>query len=123
MKPVHKHIFCRFLWLALLLALFNCRMDVAVPDNVSGHLSLNEAESIVGFIFGDVLGMEDAMAEHDKNERGGVLNLEKEVEFGYYLAAFKEAGCCYNVSCGHNKYENLFIPQFHPELTPPPPKA
>lgn len=62
----------RLLCLLLALQVFNLSIDPPDPNPecVPEDLSINEIESVVEFILERLIGWEDAVAEHDDDDRG-----------------------------------------------------
>jgi hypothetical protein len=129
MKIIREHIAFRLLWLVLALHIFNCSVDTPdlQPDSVPEDLSYNDMESVVEIVLEQVLDINNAIAEHDENdtdEGSGGLTIKKGVDFSYYESYFTVSfSNTVRTICKDFNYIDGFTSQFHPELTPPPPKA
>jgi hypothetical protein len=71
MNTLRHHIAFRFLWLSLALIIFNCSIAPpdAQPDGEAEDLSINEMESVVEVLLEEVMGIENAIPEHDERTR------------------------------------------------------
>ena len=128
MKFIREHIIFRCLWFVLALHIFNCSVDTPDPqsDNVPEDLTYNDMESVVEIVLEQVLDINNAIAEKDDTDTDGDngLNLKKELDFSYHQSSLKTLFCNTSiVVCKHALYKDKYSEQFHPELTPPPPKA
>jgi hypothetical protein len=113
------------------LHIFNCSIDVrdAKPDYIAEDLSYNEIESIVELVLENVLGLENAVAEHEEHDTDdGSIELELEIEkcsFCQDLFSWREphhllVSCD---SCFLFNYKTLVGLQFYLETITPPPWA
>lgn len=128
MKLIREHIAFRVLWLVMALHIFNCSVDTPdpQPDNVPEDLTYNDMESVVEIVLEQVLDINNAIAEKDDTDTDGDigLHLKKGLDFSYHQSALKTLFCKTSiVVCKHALYKEKYSEQFHPELTPPPPKA
>jgi len=128
MKFIREHIIFRCLWFVLALHIFNCSADTPdpQPESVPEDLSYNDMESIVEIVLEEVLDIDNAIAETDDTDTDGDngLNLKKGLDFSYHQSALKTLFCNTSILvCKHALYKEKYSEQFHPELTPPPPKA
>jgi len=129
MKFIREHIIFRCLCFVLALHIFNCSVDTPdpQPDNVPEDLSYNDMESVVEIVLEQVLGINNAIAEHDENDTddaGGGLTIKKGIDFSYYENNIKISfSNAVTTICKYGNYRDNFSSQFHPELIPPPPKA
>lgn len=129
MKLIREHIAFRFLWLVMALHIFNCSVDTPdpQPDSVPEDLSYNDMESVVEIVLEQVLGINNAIVEHDENdtdEDSGGLTIKNGIDFSYYDNSLKLSfSNAATAICKHSNYTDNFSSQFHPELIPQPPKA
>jgi hypothetical protein len=101
----------------------NCSVDA--PDLLPKDLTYNEMESVFEIVFEKVLHIENAVPEHQEqgNEDSGLVNLKKDFSF-FSPFTFKIIPRRFAVSAfTYGYYLENYSNQFHPELTPPPPKA
>lgn len=128
MKFLREHIALQILWFAMALLIFNCSVDTAdpQPENIPEDLSYNDMESVVEILLEKVLDIDNAIAEKDDadTDDGGTFSIKKGVDFSYHQSPIKSLFCNNSIAvCKHNLYTENYPEQFHPELTPPPPKA
>ncbi len=116
------------MWFVLALHILNCSVDTAdaQPENVPEDLSYNDMESVVEILLEQVLGIDNAIAETDDadTDAGGTFSIKKGVDFSYHQSPIKSLFCYNSIAISkHILYKENYSKQFHPELTPPPPKA
>lgn len=110
------------------LHILNCSIDTpdAQPDSIPENLSYNDIESISELVLEQMLGFENAIAEHDEHdtEDGGSFEIAKillyyqpSIEFSIKRTLYFP----YPKTIPLN-YEDIFATQFHPEIVSPPPQ-
>jgi hypothetical protein len=83
MKPIETSISVTQRVISLLLAIYllNFSIDTrdANPDHIAEDLSFNDIESMYEFFAEEILGIENAVAEHDENDPddGGSFEFKK----------------------------------------------
>jgi len=128
MQASRQHIIFRLFWLFMAVHIFNFSVDTpdAQPDFVPEDLTYNDMESVVEIVLENLLGIQDAIAEHDENDAddGGCFQIKKPFSFFYHpkikINQVFDKGHSVMVS---TNYLEQFFSQFHPEIVPPPPKA
>jgi hypothetical protein len=128
MSFLHKHIILRYLWVLMALHVLNCSIDTpdVNPDSVPENLSYNDIESISELLIEEVMGFENAIAEHEERdtEDGGSIEVGKILFFCQSSPEYRIKPTLLFVQ---NKaipltYEANFIPQFQPDIVSPPPQ-
>lgn len=128
MEFLRKHIVFRCFWLLMALHILNCSIDTpdAHPDFIPEDLAYNDIESISELVLEQMLGFENAIAEHDEHdtEDGGSFEIAKILL--YYQSSIEFSikpvlNFPYSKSILLN-YEDIFATQFHPEIVSPPPQ-
>jgi nicotinamidase-related amidase len=128
MKFLRKHIVFRSFWLLMALHILNCSIDTpdAQPDSIPENLSYNDIETISELVLEQILGFENAIAEHDEHDTDDAGSFQIAKIILYYQSPT-------NFSIKHTHYfsysnllpilyEAIFITQFHPEIVAPPPQ-
>lgn len=128
MQFLRKHIVFRSFWLLMALHILNCSIDTpdAHPDYVPEDLAYNDIESISELVLEQILGFENAVAEHDEHdtEDGTSFDIAKILLF--YQSSFE-----FSIKHPHIfnfskiiplTYEDIFATQFHPDIVSPPPQ-
>jgi len=84
-------------------------------------------ESIVEIMLEQICGINNAILEYDEpgDEENNGLNAKKVVDFSYHQSKNKLQSTIPKIHLVKNfiPYQEKYSEQFHPELTPPPPKA
>jgi hypothetical protein len=128
MQFLRKHIVFRSFWLLMALHILNCSIDTpdAQPDSIPENLSYNDIESISELVLEQILGFENAIAEHDEHdtEDGSSIEIAKIV---LYYQPYIDFSIKQKFYFPYSKtlplhYEDSFIIQFHPEIVAPPPQ-
>jgi hypothetical protein len=85
MIKIGENIFVRFTWLVMALLIFNYSIDVpdAFGDEVAEDLSFNDIESIAELVLENVLGVYDAIPEHDENDLEDEGGFCKKVDYKF----------------------------------------
>lgn len=128
MQVLKKHIVFRYFWLFMALHILNCSIDTpdAHPDYVPEDLAYNDIESISELLLEQILGFENAVAEHDEHdtEDGTGFNIAKILLFHQSSFAFwiKYLPIFIFSKIVPLTYEDIFATQFHPEIVSPPPQ-
>lgn len=126
MKSLREHIIFRFLCAVLALHILNISVDTpdAQPDNIREDLSINDMESIAEIVLEQVLGIDNAIPEHDESDNNnGKINLKTGIDF--FIQNFSVKFTDIN-NCLLNKpsqYKETYSEQFQTELNSPPPEA
>jgi hypothetical protein len=81
MKFFKSNIISRIFCILMAIHIFNLSVDTkdAAPDCIAEDLSINDQETVVEIVLEKVLGIDNAIAEHDEpdQEDGGELDFEK----------------------------------------------
>jgi len=127
MKFIREHIIFRFLWLVLALHVFNCSVDTpdGTPSSKPEDLSINDMETIYELVVEKILGYTNAVPEHDEpgDEENNGINAKKAVDFYFYQLSLKLPLIHEQTAGKYCIFRDMYAEKFHPELTPPPPKA
>lgn len=128
MQFLKKHIVFRYFWLFMALHILNCSVDSpdAHPDYVPEDLAYNDIESISELVLEQILGFENAVAEHDEHdtEEGASFGVAKillycQSSFEFSIKRISLRPYLKNTPLN---YEQTFISQFHPDIVSPPPQ-
>jgi hypothetical protein len=111
------------LFLALYILNFSIDSPDAAPDHISEDLSFNDIESFYEFFLEDIVGIENAVAEHDERDQddGGSLDLKK-----FFLASYKAFLQPVYWRIERPSYLVSAVPDYFPDffdLDGPPPKG
>jgi len=111
------------------MALYVLNFSVDPPDTQPDHeaedLRINDMESIVEIILEKWMGFEDAIPEHDESDSNGSTMTFKK-SFDFFCLEFKKEPAYaseYLLKNKYNSFTEIFLQEFFPEFTPPPPKA
>jgi hypothetical protein len=110
------------------LHILNCSVDTpdAQPDYIPEDLSYNDMESVLEVLLENVFDIQDAIAEYDENDTddGGTIKMKKHFNL-FYPIKIKSNQIFDNrlTVIVSNNYFDKFSSLFHPEISPPPPKA
>jgi hypothetical protein len=124
MNRFRESIIFRLFWLLFALHILNFSVDTADqhPDYIAEDLTLNDLESYIEIFLEIVLGIEDAIPEHDEpDDKNGKQNLQSgfDLFFHHVLIALPAPHT-------RSRKQNLPIEycpaQFDPQLVAPPPK-
>lgn len=108
--------------------IFNCSVDTpdSNPDYVPEDLTYNDMESVAEIALEKVFDIKNAVAERDENdtEDGNCIDLKKNIIY-YYQTKVKKNSFIDNGLriVASTYYDGQYASQFHPEISPPPPKA
>lgn len=109
------------------LHILNCCVDNidAQSNDVAENLAINDMESMVEIVLEQVLQIDNAIPEHDDpDQNGNAFSVKKGIDsFVSYSALKIMLTNGYTLFTKHHFYTENYSEQFHPELTPPPPKA
>jgi len=107
--------------------IFNFSVDApdAQPDYVSEDLSYNDMESVVEILLEQVLGFENAIAEHDEKdtEDGNSFDIKRQIVFFHQTKLKNNKVFDYVLHIIVTTNYEQYSSQFHPEIVPPPPKV
>ena len=101
-------------------------MPDAQPDYIAGDLTINDQESIVELILEKVMGIDNAIEEHDEPDEDESQSTQLSKDFKLYPTHY-----CTNFNSVRT-YTKVFnkaaygcndLPQYFHEITPPPPKG
>lgn len=126
MKFIREHIAFRILWLVMALHILNCSVDTldVQPNNLSENPGYNDMESIVEIILEQILDIDNAIAEYDEQDTN---SYKDDIELcDEYCLSHQSSKLNYNFNFSNATafyYKEKYSGQFHPEITPPPPKA
>jgi hypothetical protein len=128
MKFIREHIGFKLLWLVMALHILNCSVDTPdpQPENIPEDLSYNDMESIVEIVLEEGLNIKDAIPEADDNDDAGTSDFTLKVNIDWFMPhqTFTISYFTPVLQVEHNfEYHEQYTEQFHPEITPPPPKA
>ncbi|MCU0421430.1 MAG: hypothetical protein MUC81_01370 [Bacteroidia bacterium] len=129
MKIIREHIVFRLFWLIMSLHIFNCSVDNPdhKPDSVPEDLTYNDLESVVEVVLEQVLEINNAIAEYDESDAddsNNGLSIKKGIDFSYMDNTLKfPINQLVFIAYKQSYYRDNFLTQYHPELTPPPPKG
>lgn len=127
MKFLRNNIISRIFCFLLALHIFNVSVDMpdAQPDYVSEDLTFNDQESFVELVLEKVLGIDNAVAEHDEADETNSQNFEMSKDFKLYNQ------CAQNIVFQLHTIEIVNIPfykesslaEYFREIQPRPPRA
>jgi hypothetical protein len=128
MQAFRQHIIFRLFWLFMAVHIFNCSVDTPdlKPDYIPEDLTYNDMESVAEIALEKVFDIKNAVAERDENdtEDGNCFDLKKNIIYYYQTKvkknSFNDIGLQIVAS---TNYDEQYSSQFHPEISPPPPKA
>lgn len=128
MKFNRENIAFRIMCLVIALNILNCSVDTpdAQPENVVEDLTVNDMESIVEVLLEEVVGIDNAIAEHDEpdDDNTGNFSIKKSVDFSCHQSKVKPILAITSTHLdNHYLFQEQYSEQFHPEIVPPPPKA
>ncbi|HRC92266.1 MAG: hypothetical protein U0V54_08710 [Saprospiraceae bacterium] len=128
MKLFREHIVFRYVWIMLAFHIFNFSVDMPdpQPESVPEDLTYNDIESVVEIILEQVLDIKNAIEEKDDVDLDfdKIISLKKVIDFFYHIPTIKKGYYYKSIFvCSNTFYEETYSKQFHPELTPPPPKV
>ena len=85
MQFIRQNILLKYLWIGLALFVFNVSIDTpdAFGDEVAEDLSFNDIESIAELVLENVLGVYDAIPEHDENDLEDEGGFCKKVDYKF----------------------------------------
>ena len=100
-------------------------MPDAQPDYVAEDLTINDQESFVELVLEKVLGIENAVAEHDETDETNSQNFEMSKDFKLYNQ------CAQNIVFQSHaieitnipSYKELIFTEYIGEIQPRPPRA
>lgn len=127
MKIFRKHIFFRIFCVLLAFHIFNISVDMpdAQPDYIAEDLTINDQESFIELVLEQVLGIDDAIAEHDEQDESNDQNFEMCKDFKLYNQSAQNI--IFNIEppiiTGTPLYEESFLIEYIGEIQPRPPKA
>lgn len=128
MQFLRKYIVFRSFWLLMALHILNCSIDTpdAQPDSIPENLNYNDIESISELVLEQMLGLEDAIAEHDEHDTEDGSSFEIAKILLYYQSSIEflikpNFNLPYS-RITHLNYEDIFLTQFQPEIVSPPPQ-
>lgn len=90
MKNIRQSKPIKLLWLFVTFLLFNYSIDIpdSRTDNFSEDLSINDIESFTELVLEKIVGIENAVPEHDDDDSDGQsLNLKK-IDLLHFTHAF-----------------------------------
>ncbi|TAG20420.1 MAG: hypothetical protein EAZ32_09400 [Cytophagia bacterium] len=128
MQFLRRYIVFRSFWLLMALHILNCSIDTpdAQPDSIPENLAYNDIESISELVLEQILGFENAIAEHEEHdtEDGGSISIAKIL---LYFQPSIEFSLIHLNTVSFSEfiplnYEDIFATQFHPEIVSPPPQ-
>jgi hypothetical protein len=127
MKFIREHIIFRFLWFIIALHILNCSIDTpdGIPSSQPEDLTINDIETVYELVVEKLLGYENAVPEHDEpgDEENNRINAKKTVDFYYSQFSLNLPPIHKQSAERYCLFKDTYYKQFHPELTPPPPKA
>jgi phosphate uptake regulator len=109
--------------------ILNCSVDTpdAQPDSIAEDLSYNDIESISELVLEQILGFEDAIAEHDEHDTndGYSFEIAKILLFFQttHLSIYRQIIEYQDRTPNILQYLNINFSQFHPEIVSPPPQV
>lgn len=110
------------------LHILNCSVDAPdfSPEDVPEDLSYNDMESVAEIILEKFFDFENAIIEQEENDsdQGSGLNIKKGSDFFLFhnLITFRAIHIAVK-TFEPVTYKDQYSGQFHPEITPPPPKG
>jgi hypothetical protein len=85
MKQLRENLLIKYLWVGMAFFIFNFSIDVpdSFGDIVPENLNINDIESITELVLEDVLGIYNAVPEHDENDLDDEGGFCKKVDFQF----------------------------------------
>ncbi|MCU0341591.1 MAG: hypothetical protein MUE30_17070 [Spirosomaceae bacterium] len=128
MNWLRQHTIFSYFWILMALHILNCSIDApdARPDYIAEDLSYNDIESISELVLEQILGFDNAVAEHDEhdNEEGLSFEIAKLVlyfQVNYIFLPIKTV-FQYESRLVKLPYRNVCFLQFQPDIVSPPPQ-
>lgn len=122
-RAIFTHNFFSFL-LALYLLNYSIDGKDGHPDYIAEDLSHNDIESILEFALESVLGIENAMEEHDERDHNDVDFLRHHVIYCQQLLSIPIVFDDEEMAEEHQfKKPSLWVPQSYLDIISPPPKV
>jgi hypothetical protein len=128
-QAIRKYLIFRYLWAFMALHILNCSIDTpdAQPDYIAEDLSYNDIESITELILENILGIENAITEHDESdtEEGYSFQMAKIFLYLHSSPVFLTSNTIEftDLELSDSRYKDIHYSQFHPEIVSPPPQA
>jgi len=101
-------------------------MPDAQPEYIAEDLSINDQESIVELVLEKVIGIENAIEEHDEPDEDESQSIRLSKDFKLYPTHYYTTFnflITYTTVFNKAAYSCADLPQYFHEITPPPPKA
>ena len=85
MKQLRENLLIKNLWLGMAFFIFNFSIDApdSFGDIVPENLNINDIESITELVLEDVLGIYNAIPEHDENDLEDEGGFCKKIDFKF----------------------------------------
>jgi hypothetical protein len=111
MRALRDNSSIKYLWLFLVFLIFNYSIDVPdyYGDQVTEDLTYNDIESISEFVLEIVVGIENAVPEHDEDDPDENSGFTKKIDIPYfYRLPVKEKVVIFSIG----NVSNFSIPFF-----------
>ena len=124
-----RHIHFKLFWFLTALNILNLSVDAPDPQpyHIPEDLRYNDMESIVEIVLEQVLGIEDAVPEHDDDDATHGLLMHSNLQLICHQeeSRIEFSSRSYDVAQLHMYvlYKETYADQIHPEIILPPPQV